>query len=157
MSSHQDDGIHEGWRRLVVPSRGALGDGMMFLQGLRPRSAALPRRECRVYLRTALQRGVRPQLQDPAGLRLHGDRRRGDRGAADRAAWQHPVGDHRPAVRQRRRDRHAARHHRLRGPGCCVNRGRQDALRRGEADRRRPGRLAFSQYRRPAPCGRRRG
>ena len=34
MASRQGDGVHEGWRRLVVLGGFTLGDGMMFLQGV---------------------------------------------------------------------------------------------------------------------------
>ena len=65
----------------------------------------------------------RLQLPDPAGPRLHGDRRNGEERAkrleqGKNIQWR----DHREAVRQRRPDHHPAGHHRLRCRGSHLHR-----------------------------------
>ena len=49
--------------------------------------------------------GIPHQLPDPAGPRVHRDRRLGDQGAAAGTAGQHPVGDYRHAGYRSHRDR----------------------------------------------------
>ena len=93
-----------------------------------------PRREQRIHLRAALQRGVFNQLQDPARPRLHGDGRRSQQGAAAESAQQRRLGDNRRS--QRRRDGHhrAARDHGLRCGGSRLHGGRQDAFQQAGVD-----------------------
>ena len=83
--------------------------------GERPRRAAVPRRERRVHLRAAVQRGAggRLQLHDGAGSRPHSDRWLGEQRAEAGAGQGRPVGDNRYAVLGRRRVHNAECHHRL--------------------------------------------
>ena len=82
-----------------------------------------------VHLRAEVQRGVQPQLQDPAGPRLHSERRNGARRHSGCVqAEQHPLAHHGQAGRRRPGGHHPAGHHGLRcrrvrsaptTAGCC--------------------------------------
>ena len=93
--------------------------------------------EKHVHLRAALQRGVRHQLPDPAGPRLHGDRRNGEEGAEAGQAEQHTVAHHGETQQRRSGHHHPANHRGLRRPGRHLHGGRQDAVQRVGVDRQR--------------------
>ena len=97
----------------------------------------VPRRRERLHLRAAVQRGVRHQLQDAAGPRLHGDRGNGAEGAAAGAGQQHRLAHHGETQQRRSGHHHPANHRGLRRPGCDLHGGRQDAVHRAGTDSQR--------------------
>ena len=97
----------------------------------------VPRRRERLHLRAAFQRGVPPELQDPAGRCVHGDWRDGEEGTATGQAEQHPLADHGRTRLQRRSGHHPAGPPGLRSAGCHLHRGWKEAVRRAGVDRQR--------------------
>ena len=91
--------------------------------------ALVPRRCNRVHLRAAVQREHGElQLLYVAGPRFDGDRGYGAQGAEAGGGQERPVGDHRHAVLERRRDHSAECHHRLLRRGRHLHWRRQDVV-----------------------------
>ena len=86
--------------------------------------AVVARREHRVHLRAAVERGARGhvQLRNPSSPRPHGNRGYGGQGAAGGVRQERPVGDHRDARLRLRRDHRVAHHLRLYRPGRDLHR-----------------------------------
>ena len=100
------DRILHGRRRQCRDSdqRGDGGGHAATHDGHVPRRALVPRRERRVHLRAAVQRGHRgAQLHHPPGTCLHRDRGLGEQRASAGAGQERQVGDHRPRPPRRPR------------------------------------------------------
>ena len=117
--SHPGAGVLRGRRGQpgIADQRGDGGGGASASAHGQLRGQAVdPRRSNGLHLRAALQRGVQPELQDPAGPRLHGHRRGGAESPAAGAGQQHWLADHGQAGRQRPSGRPACRRPRTATP-----------------------------------------
>ena len=76
-----------------------------------PRSAVIPQRAGRVHLRTGVQRGARPELQDGPGPCVHRHRGVGDLCTSAGARQEYRVEDPRHAQRKRGRNPVTPKHH----------------------------------------------
>ena len=93
----------------------------------------------RVHLRDRVQRGVRPELQDPEVRRLQRDGRVRGEGAENGQAQQHSLAHNDKAARQRGRDHRAPGNHGLQCSGGHLHGRRQGAFQLAELHRLRPG------------------